>query len=105
MINTVLGGGVGLVLAYGQTGSGKTHSIQALQHQLSHHVFDEAREFASTHFPSSSLPSEEVFEISLSVFEILGSKARDLLQEGNAVEISEDKVRPSPSLALSLLRR
>lgn len=93
MLTSAISGGVSLILAYGQTGSGKTHTIQALQHQLANDLFDAAATFARDHFPSSEVPSTDVFAISATIFEVQGNKARDLLVPG-PVEIAEDKVRP-----------
>lgn len=52
-----------------------------------------------THFPTSALPAEEVFEFELEAYEVLGRDAWDLLgreegrERGNKVDFQEDMVR------------
>ena len=105
MLESAISGGVGLILAYGQTGSGKPHTIQALQPQLAADIFDTAASFAKEHFASADIPFNEVFGLSISVFEVQGNKARDLLRVGT-VDIAEDKVCPlACAFLLPLFRR
>ncbi|CAE6504287.1 unnamed protein product [Rhizoctonia solani] len=92
VLNTVLGGGVGCILAYGQTGSGKTYTISSLEEIISRDIFPATESYASAHFPNSSAPSREVFTIGISMYELLGNKATDLLDRDAAgVDIAEDK--------------
>ncbi|KAH7334802.1 P-loop containing nucleoside triphosphate hydrolase protein [Rhizoctonia solani] len=92
VLDTVLGGGVGCILAYGQTGSGKTYTISSLEEIISRDIFPAAESYASTHFPSSPTPPQEVFTIGISMYELLGNKATDLLdRDSPGVDIAEDK--------------
>ncbi|CAE6425916.1 unnamed protein product [Rhizoctonia solani] len=93
VLDTVLGGGVGCVLAYGQTGSGKTYTISSLEEIISRDIFSAAESYASAHFPGSPTLPKDVFTIGISMYELLGNKATDLLdQESKGVDIAEDKV-------------
>ncbi|KAH7334804.1 P-loop containing nucleoside triphosphate hydrolase protein [Rhizoctonia solani] len=96
LLDTVLGGGVGCILAYGQTGSGKTYTISSLEEIISRNIFTAAQSYASSHFPNSHTPPQDVFTFGISLYELLGNKAIDLLDrngngDGATVDISEDK--------------
>ncbi|KAB5593457.1 Kinesin-4 [Ceratobasidium theobromae] len=96
LLDTVLGGGVGCILAYGQTGSGKTYTISSLEEIISRNIFEAARVYASTHFPNASTPLRDAFTIGMSLYELLGNKATDLLDRdeggnGKPVDVAEDK--------------
>ncbi|KAJ1306102.1 hypothetical protein OPQ81_010813 [Rhizoctonia solani] len=94
VLDTVLGGGVGCILAYGQTGSGKTYTISSLEEIISRDIFPAAESYASTHFSNATTPPQNVFTIGISMYELLGNKATDLLdRDGPVVDIAEDKVR------------
>ncbi|KAG8753821.1 hypothetical protein FRC12_011404 [Ceratobasidium sp. 428] len=96
LLDTVLGGGVGCILAYGQTGSGKTYTISALEDIIARDIFPEAKSYAESHFPGSSIPVESVYTFGVSLYELLGNKVSDLLDRDEAgnganVEVAEDK--------------
>ncbi|KAF8706777.1 TRAFAC class myosin-kinesin ATPase superfamily Kinesin family, partial [Rhizoctonia solani] len=92
IIDTVLGGGVGCILAYGQTGSGKTYTISSLEEIVSHDIFPAAESYASTRFTNSSTVPRDVFTVGISMYELLGNKATDLLdRDSPEVDIAEDK--------------
>ncbi|CAE6504280.1 unnamed protein product [Rhizoctonia solani] len=96
LLDTVFGGGVGCILAYGQTGSGKTYTISSLEEIISRNIFTSARAYASSHFQHSRTPPQDVFTVGISLYELLGNKAIDLLDrdengDGAAVDIAEDK--------------
>ncbi|CCO31480.1 Kinesin-4 AltName: Full=Kinesin-like protein D [Rhizoctonia solani AG-1 IB] len=92
VLDTVLGGGVGCVLAYGQTGSGKTYTISSLEEIISRDIFSAAESYASAHFPGSPTLPKDVFTMGISMYELLGNKATDLLdQDSKGVDIAEDK--------------
>ncbi|KAG8732925.1 hypothetical protein FRC11_010064 [Ceratobasidium sp. 423] len=96
LLDIVLGGGVGCILAYGQTGSGKTYTISSLEEIISRTIFTAARVYAVSHFPNSQIPPQDIFTIGISLYELLGNKATDLLDgdengDGATVDIAEDK--------------
>ncbi|CUA67053.1 Kinesin-like protein KIF2A [Rhizoctonia solani] len=92
VLDTVFAGGVGCILAYGQTGSGKTYTISSLEEIISCDIFSTAESYASSHFSSCSTPSKGVFQIGISMYELLGNKATDLLdRDSPGVDIAEDK--------------
>ncbi|CAE6443937.1 unnamed protein product [Rhizoctonia solani] len=92
VLNTVLAGGVGCILAYGQTGSGKTYTISSLEEIISRDIFTAAESYASSHFATSLTPRQDVFTIGISMYELLGNKATDLLDRDDpGVDIAEDK--------------
>ncbi|CUA67054.1 Kinesin-4 [Rhizoctonia solani] len=103
LMDTVLGGGIGCILAYGQaslicriTGSGKTYTISSLEDIISRNIFTAAQSYAFLHFPNSQVPPQDVFAVGVSLYELLGNKATDLLdrdENGNGVvvDIAEDK--------------
>ncbi|KAL5638384.1 hypothetical protein ACGC1H_005160 [Rhizoctonia solani] len=91
VLDTVLAGGVGCILAYGQTGSGKTYTISSLEEIVSRDIFAAAESYTSSHF-ATSIPPRDVFTIGVSMYELLGNKATDLLdRDGPGVDIAEDK--------------
>ncbi|CAE6501034.1 unnamed protein product [Rhizoctonia solani] len=97
LLDTVLGGGIGCILAYGQTGSGKTYTISSLEEILSRNIFAAAESYASSHFSNSQKSPRDVFTIGISLYELLGNKATDLLDrngdgDGVTVDIAEDKL-------------
>ncbi|KAI9333416.1 P-loop containing nucleoside triphosphate hydrolase protein, partial [Obelidium mucronatum] len=79
LIPIALGGGVGSLFATGQTGSGKTHTMTAIENLIARDLFQYAREYRQKH---------DCFRASF--FEILGSKATDLLNYPQEVSILED---------------
>ncbi|CAE6461510.1 unnamed protein product [Rhizoctonia solani] len=97
LLDTVFGGGIGCILAYGQTGSGKTYTISSLEEIISRNIFAAAQSYASLHFPNSQIPPKDVFTVGISLYELLGNKATDLLDrnedgDGVTVDIAEDKL-------------
>ncbi|CAE6475731.1 unnamed protein product [Rhizoctonia solani] len=91
LLETVLGGGVGCILAYGQT-----YTISSLEEIISRSIFTRAQSYASSRFPNSHIPPQDVFTVGISLYELLGNKATDLLSRGEVgdgatVDIAEDK--------------
>ncbi|GKT98948.1 diatom spindle kinesin 1 [Fusarium langsethiae] len=70
------GGGVSTMFAYGQTGSGKTHTVSGLE-----------RLIAETFF-SKGIP--DIRNISVSIIELAGNSAFDLLNSRKPISILED---------------
>ncbi|ORY44460.1 P-loop containing nucleoside triphosphate hydrolase protein [Rhizoclosmatium globosum] len=92
LIPIALGGGVGSLFASGQTGSGKTHTMTAIENMIARDLFQFAREYRCQ---QDGLKLEDVsdsadFEYRASFFELLGNKARDLLNYPTEVSILED---------------
>ena len=110
-----LKGGVATIFAYGQTGSGKTFTVSGIFEPLAHDIFKRGRR---PNFEQSALKKsieneencdnnailnndDQIFasrgddiKIHVSVFELLGNDATDLLKEEHSVksvEIVEDK--------------
>ena len=110
-----LKGGVATIFAYGQTGSGKTFTVSGIFEPLAHDIFKRGRR---PNFEQSALKTsieneencdnnaisnsddqifasrEDDIRIHVSVFELLGNDATDLLKEEHSVksvEIVEDK--------------
>ncbi|RKP04767.1 P-loop containing nucleoside triphosphate hydrolase protein, partial [Thamnocephalis sphaerospora] len=71
-------GGVSTLFAFGQTGSGKTYTISHIQRQL-----------ATDNEATASAVCIEMF---MSIFELCGDSANDLLNEHRPVQILEDVV-------------
>ncbi|KAK0649727.1 P-loop containing nucleoside triphosphate hydrolase protein [Cercophora newfieldiana] len=83
LIPFVQNGGVGTVFAYGQTGSGKTFTISRLQELAVEALLPP---FESQPTPSGS-PSADV---QLTIIELAGNSAFDLLSERKPISILED---------------
>lgn len=77
VVDLALKGGVCTVFAYGQTGSGKTWTITGLLDLLSQDIVSKCQ--------------EGNIELTLSLFELLGNNATDLLGQKSKLEIMEDK--------------
>ncbi|KAJ3014342.1 UNVERIFIED_CONTAM: hypothetical protein HDU68_000333 [Siphonaria sp. JEL0065] len=92
LIPIALGGGVGSLFASGQTGSGKTHTMTAIENLIARDLFQFAREYRSKHdgIPLDQVSDSADFEFRASFFELLGNKARDLLNYPEEVSILED---------------
>ncbi|KAJ3069839.1 hypothetical protein HDU98_007097 [Podochytrium sp. JEL0797] len=92
LISIALGGGVGSLFASGQTGSGKTHTMTAIENFIARDLFQFAREYRQQHDGVSATKISESadFEFHASFFELLGNKARDLLNFPTEVAILED---------------
>ncbi|KAJ3020667.1 UNVERIFIED_CONTAM: hypothetical protein HDU68_010072 [Siphonaria sp. JEL0065] len=92
LIPIALGGGVGSLFASGQTGSGKTHTMTAIENLIAHDLFRYAREYRSKNdgIPIDQGSELADFEFRACFFELLGVKARDLLNYPQEVEIMED---------------
>ncbi|KAG7285052.1 hypothetical protein NEMBOFW57_009672 [Staphylotrichum longicolle] len=72
------GGGVGTLFAYGQTGSGKTYTVSALEKHVAETLMD------------GSLEGER--RISISIIELAGQTAYDLLNSRKQISILEDSL-------------
>jgi len=75
LISHVLDGGVATVFAYGQTGAGKTHTVMGMERHIGAALFSKQSPHHQDHSGAS------VLEITLSVFELLGDYATDLLHD------------------------
>jgi hypothetical protein len=89
------------------TSVSQTYTISSLEEMISRDIFPAAKSYAESHFPNTSTPSHDVYKFGISLYELLGNKATDLLdrdEEGNGVtvEVAEDKVRPLPRIRLTL---
>ncbi|KAL0232665.1 hypothetical protein GEMRC1_011412 [Eukaryota sp. GEM-RC1] len=71
-----MSGNIAVVLAYGQTGSGKTYTVASLQTNCISSIF--------------AHPKISELEVSVSVFEIQGTNAYDLISPSTVVHINED---------------
>ena len=115
LVDLGLRGGVATLFAYGQTGSGKTFTVSGIFEPLSHDIFkrsgfrNDAKQDAKrvkinnenedqntalcNNITSSKLESDEI-KVHVSVFELLGNDATDLLNKdtpAKSVDIVEDK--------------
>ena len=81
-----------------QTSSGKTYTTSHLLSSLSSTLFPSLASFAQEKFAAALLgqgkKAEEAFEVSLAIWEILGSEAKDLGKGrvGEKVVVGEDQV-------------
>ncbi|KAJ3091054.1 hypothetical protein HDU96_003159 [Phlyctochytrium bullatum] len=90
LVPLALDGGVASLFAYGQTGSGKTFTVTAIERLLAQDLFAMAEEVGGRYrTPGHSGP---VYEFEAAFFELLGNKARDLLNPDapHPVTILED---------------
>ncbi|CAE7159767.1 unnamed protein product [Rhizoctonia solani] len=74
----------------------QTYTISSLEEIISRNIFTAAQIYASSHFPNSQISPKDVFTVGVSLYELLGNKATDLLDrdengDGAAVDIAEDK--------------
>ncbi|KAF8706785.1 P-loop containing nucleoside triphosphate hydrolase protein, partial [Rhizoctonia solani] len=74
----------------------QTYTISSLEEIISRSIFTGAQSYASSRFPNSHIPPQDVFTIGISLYELLGNKATDLLNRGEVgdgatVDIAEDK--------------
>ncbi|KAK3293099.1 P-loop containing nucleoside triphosphate hydrolase protein [Chaetomium fimeti] len=70
------GGGIGTLFAYGQTASGKTMTVSGLERHVAEHMMD------------GSLDGDR--KISMSIIELAGQTAYDLLNDRKQISILED---------------
>ncbi len=77
MLPVIYAGGRASCFAFGQTGSGKTYTMNPLPPRCATDLFD-------------YVASQESMEITVSVYEIYGSKIFDLLNARNSIVIRED---------------
>jgi len=82
-IDFIFGGGILTIFAHGQTGSGKTHTIDELQNFLSVDLF----RAAELHHGDTG----KNVGLTISYFEIVGSKIIDLLNNRKSLKVMESK--------------
>ena len=114
LVDLGLRGGVSTLFAYGQTGSGKTFTVSGILEPLAHDLFernqcdenslpinvevcntvDKSQSSEECDMSNSFLPRPRETKMFISVFELLGNDATDLLDKedlSKSVDILEDK--------------
>jgi kinesin family protein 2/24 len=89
ILEHVMSGGWGAMFAYGQTGTGKTYSMEGMYDEVCKDLFSMCLVGGDMAADLQGVVWEK--EVWLGVFEIMGDKVYDLLNDKQDISILEDK--------------